>query len=567
MARRKAGRHASTARGITPRRWLPFAALVAVIATSVVITREVNPPTERTATVAAPESLMPVAAVPRPISSTWFCAGGTAVGPQLGADLSVVIANADDHGVEALVSVFGPGAKRKAEPVKVPANGRVRVAVRDILPGDWAAATVEVFGGRATVERRVEGADGFEVAPCSSTASSHWYVPSGSTVRGATLRLVLFNPFPDATSVDIRFDTDNGSLSPRPLQGVSVPGRSLRVVTVQNPARRRQVAATISTRTGRIVVDRLQSYDGTGDPVAGAGPTPLDTEAPRGLASTPAIPAASARWFFPDARLVTGGRTQVAIHNPGSRSADLDVVLSFEDPDRYPDVEPIQVKLRSGEETVIDLTDRADISPGIPFTVDVRSLEGAPVVAELLWFTGSAESQGTGEAPPPDQGSASQDGATEADGADPATDPGVASDGTGPVEDPPEATIVFAPGFSVTAGSPLAARSWFVAGRGADVDLESSVVVANVSAAPVRVFVAELVGGNRRPLGGSTVTIPAHDRRVLDLAGAEPWSGLVVSGDGPLVVGRSIWSTDGRGISTGIATPFPDKVVRLPAVR
>lgn len=537
MARRKAGRHASTARGTTPRRWLPFVALVGITAGSVVITRQVNPPEASVATVAAPETLLPVAAVAHPISSTWFCSGGTAVGPGLGADLSLVVANADDQGTKALVTVFGPGGKRKAKPVQVPANGRVRVYARDILPGDWAAATVEVFGGRATVERRVEGADGFDVGPCSSIAAKRWYVPSGSTVRGATERLVLFNPFPDDTSIDIRFDTDDGTLSPRALQGVSVPGRSLRVLTIENPARRRQVAATVTTRTGRIVVDRIQSYDGTGDPVTGGGATPLDTAAPRGLASTPAIPATAARWVFPDARIVAGGRTQVAIHNPGPRTADLDVVITFEEPDRFPEVEPVQVTLRAGEETMVDLTDQADLSPGFPFTVDVRSLEGAPVVAELLWFTGSRESQAAAE------------GGTDAAPAGETA-----------------ATDTFGPGFSVTAGSPVAARSWFVAGRGGDTGLESSVVVANTSAAPVEVQVAELVGGRRRSLAGATVTIPGHDRRALVLTRAQPWSGLIVSGDGPLVVGRTIWSIEGRGISTSLATPFPDQVVPLPPV-
>lgn len=106
---------------------------------------------------------------------------------------------------------------------------------------------------------------------CAWAASNRWYLPSGTTLRGATLHLALFNPFPDPTSVDISFATDEGPISPWALTGMAVPARSLRVVTVENPSRRAEVATTITTRTGRIVVERLQIYDGTGDSVAGSG--------------------------------------------------------------------------------------------------------------------------------------------------------------------------------------------------------------------------------------------------------------------------------------------------------
>lgn len=644
MARRRGGRHARIRSRFTPRRWLPFLLLLAVVGGAVYVIDRVSPPVLRDVTVTAPETLLPVAAVADPVSSTWFCGGGTAVGAGERADLSFTIANAADTGAKATVTVFGGDAKPKAVTVDVPVNGRVRVGARDVSPGEWAAATVEVFGGRATVERQVDGEHGFEVSPCASAASNRWYLPSGTTLRGATLHLALFNPFPDPTSVDISFATDEGPISPRALTGMAVPARSLRVVTVENPSRRAEVATTITTRTGRIVVDRLQIYDGTGDSVAGSGANAVSTEAPRGVASTPALATASTQWFFPDVRFVQGGRTQLAVLNPSSERAELELTAGFADPRLEGPIAPIEVVVGPRRQTLVDLTDRIEFTPGMELTLRVRSTNDVDVAAELVWHVGERDTQpepseGNPDAaaesdsePDPDTATTtsvpatttstvtttttsapSGSGTSNLTGAAPSTRVGVAvaaaakqvvasvtttssppstvsttetpsttSSPDLPVDDEripetdPDAEhdheseeaelsyTVYAPGYAVTAGAPVAARSWFLAGRGASEVITSQVVVANPSDLDVKVTVHELVGGARQPRPSSSVTVPAGGRATLDLGDSQLGSALVIAGDGPIVVARTQWATTGRGISTDLATPFPDQVVPLP---
>lgn len=547
MARRPAGRHARSVRRATPRRWLPFVALLGIVAGAVVVSARVDPPAEPVDAIATSGSKLPVAAEPGSISSTWYCAGGSASGSEGPAELSAVIANASDSGAHAEVTVVGSDGERRRAQVPVPANGRARIVARDVLTADWVAMTVEVFGGRATVEREVGGPDGLDVSPCSSTASARWYVPSGATVRGATERLVVFNPFPASTSIDLSFATDRGSLQPRSLQGVSIPGRSVRILTIDNPARRTEVAATVTARTGRIVVDRVQVYDGTGDAVRGTGDGALVTDPPRGLVSTPAIPATASRWFFPEARVLEGARTQVALHNPGDRTAELNVVITPEEPSLYPEVEPLQVNLRGGEETVLDLSELPGLPRDVGFSVDVRSLQEVPVAAELLLFTGPRIEQPVGEEPPAD---------AEAEPGAPASDAGA-----GPV------TLSFGPGVAVSQGSPVAATDWFLAGRGAGPRRGSLVVVANPGPRSVTVRVRELVGGARRSVTGATVTIPAGDRRTLDLTDTGLSSALLIDADGPVVVARLVAASTGRGVALGLATPLPDTVVPLPPDR
>ena len=559
--RRKAGRHARTSRRFTPRRWLPFVALIALVATSVVVSKQVNPSPDDELVVVSPEILLPVASVDDPISSTWFCGGGTASEPGEGADLSVVIANASDEGARAEVTFFGTEGDPATEMVEVPINDRLRVRANDVLPGEWSAATVEVFGGRPTVERRVEGADGFDQSPCSSAASDTWYLPSGSTLRGAAEHIFLFNPFPDATSVDIAFATDEGPLTPQDLTGIAVAPRSLRVVTVENPARRKEVAATITTRTGRIVVDRLQTFDGTGDEVAGSGATAVATGAPRGISSGPAMATPSPRWFFPDARIALGSRTQLAIFNPSERNADLDLIVGFDEPDRYAEIEPIRISVRAGEQLVFDLTDHVSFSAPMELTLDLRSSEGVKVLAELVWITGERELQELATEPDP---SAVEDPPVEDPPVADPTAEGAEGEGEGDGEETIVENKIYGPGLAVTAGSPVGARSWFVAGRGSSTRVTSEIVVANPSGAPVEVTVRELMGGQQSPLPDASVSIPAGGRVTLDLAQAQVTSALIISGKGPLVVGRTLWSIAGRGVSVDLATPFPDQVVPLP---
>jgi hypothetical protein len=278
------------------------------------------------------------------------------------------------------------------------------------------------------------------------------------------------------------------------------------------------------------VVDRVQRYDGTGDAVAGTGDDPVASPAPIGLASTPALPARAARWVFPDAVVAEGTRTQVAVYNPGSRTARVDVVLVHQDPARFPEVEPVQLTLRPRSEEVVDLSQVVGISPGVPFTIDVRSLDDVAIIAEQLSFGVPGATPSTGS---PDQEAA-------------------------PLPEPVE-------GFAVVPGAPVAASTWFLASRGSSSLRAATVVVANPGPRPVEVEVTELTDGRRSRVAGASVTIEPGDRRELDLSAGATSSALLVTADAPVVVGHSVVGVRGRGIAQALGTPFPETVASLPA--
>ena len=258
----------------------------------------------------------------------------------------------------------------------------------------------------------VTGANGFERGPCPTTASDTWYVPSGSTEIGAVERLVLYNPFPEDSSVDVSFATNDGRLTPGPLRGFTLPSGSVRVIDSDlMPARKTEIASILRARTGRFVVDRVQTYDGTGAEIAADGDAAA-VGPPTGLASTPGITTTSARWIFPDVISRPGARTQIAIFNPSSRTAEIDLVLTYEDPARRSEIEPISLTLTGVEQRMVDLRSVPGLEPDAPFTVRLESLAldgnaAVPVVAEQVVTNAPvpvAEPEpAAGEAPPEEE--------------------------------------------------------------------------------------------------------------------------------------------------------------------
>src|SRR5699024_5558843 len=134
---------------------------------------------------------------------------------------------------------------------------------------------------------------------CPTSTADEWFAPAGSTAIGAEEFLLVYNPFPAPAVISLAFTSGGSTTTPRPLQGVTIEGSSLQVFSGDDlPARRDDLAAHLTTRTGRVVLGRVQSFDGDGDafpPVREAD----EVAAPTGVSATPAIPTTSTRWVFP----------------------------------------------------------------------------------------------------------------------------------------------------------------------------------------------------------------------------------------------------------------------------
>jgi Family of unknown function (DUF5719) len=308
---------------------------------------------------------MPVASPAAALSATWYCAGASADGVG-GADGAVVVANPTHQAVAGTVTYFpSDGRAPLAVPIDVPAMARTVVNDRDHITAPFVSALVELRGGGVVAEHTVSGPLGADVAPCAAAASDRWYFADGGTTRDARDVIALFNPFPEDAIVDMSFATDQGPVVPQSLQALVVPGRGMVPVNVgDHVLRRRAISVTIAARSGRLIADRIQTYDGT----AGR----------KGLALVLGAPSPGPLWYFPDSYVATGLVERFQLYNPSTREARVSLEVGL---DRGA-AEPFDLAIPAGGRLTVKPADEARVPKDVAFSVTVRSENGVGVVVE-----------------------------------------------------------------------------------------------------------------------------------------------------------------------------------------
>ncbi|HVM10383.1 MAG TPA: DUF5719 family protein [Acidimicrobiales bacterium] len=347
---------------MSPRsRLVAVIVMAAVVAGALVADRVARPEAEGDTAIAM-ANLMPTAAPARALSSTWFCAAGT--GNQGGAaDAGVIVVNPSSEAVTATITVVGTEGEPATVPLDVPASGRASVRLGDVVAAPYVAATVDVPRGEVAVERVVQGPLGASAAPCASFGSQRWYVADGSTAREDAMILALYNPFPEDAIVDLSFSTDEGRAVPSDFQGIVVKGGRVVPVNVGDHVRRRnRVAATVQTRRGRLVVDRLQLRSGEA----------------KGISVALAAPSAGGEWWFADGYVGDGVGERFSIYNPTGREAVASLELILEEGA----AEPFDLTIPPLGRIDVVANDEERVPKGVGHSAVVRSLNDVPVVAE-----------------------------------------------------------------------------------------------------------------------------------------------------------------------------------------
>ncbi|MGH9246405.1 MAG: DUF5719 family protein [Acidimicrobiales bacterium] len=465
---------------------------------------------------AAHRSLMPVAAPEGSLSSTWFCAGGTATDDGV-ADHTVVVANPGDEPVTAIVTIY-PGAldtdpnagqiadqPEVSEPLDVGARSRATLRLGDVVDAPFAAALVEAPGGDIVVEHQVSSDRGTDTAPCASAASPTWYFAAGSTNRQAQELIVLFNPFPDDAVVDLTFATPEGFRSPQPYSGLIVPGEQVVALDATAVvARHDNLSASIDARRGRVVADRIQIYDGFRG---------------RGIAVGLGQPQLSELLFFPDGITGEGFTERFMVFNPSDAPAQLDIEIYLDDPATNGEVEPVAVTVQPESHNAVELSGDPRIPSGVRHSAIVRVHNGVPVAAEQELF-----------------------------GEEPASARGVA----------------------VVAGSPLLADTWVLGAGEASEGIGELVTLFNPSLGEgiSRVRIAALDGSGGDVPTLTDLEVQPGGRLTIDLGehlNRESLA-LYVEATRPVVVERLLFRRGGRGMSQALGVPLARRIERPPAL-
>ncbi|MEJ7583089.1 MAG: DUF5719 family protein [Acidimicrobiales bacterium] len=457
---------------------------------------------------------MAVAAPDDAFSSTWFCAGGATSGDDENSHV-VVVANPTDEVVDGSVTAVPSRGRSRTDPLRVPAHDRLVVDLAGLAQAPLVAATLEFAGGEVAVEHQVSGPTGVDVAPCATSGSDTWYFAAGATTRDADETLVLFNPFADDASLDISFATADGRRVPAAFQGIQVPARSVvatrvtPVVTVRD-----QVSTSIVARSGRVVAERIQTYDGRGASTTeqGAADEPYR---PEGLTITPGVPRPATAWMFPVGVKDDGVHERYVVYNPSNREADVDVVVTLDDPERNGEIDPFQLPLPPRSFGVVDLDAEDRVPTKVGHAAVVVARNGVPVVAERLLA---------------------------------ATEPSTTTD------------------TAASPGSTLAARRWvFAVGGTVDARQQTSIALQNPGPGDVVVRIALLDrGGQSVSDGFGPITLGAFGHATVDLAETveDAAFSLLVTADGPVASERLV-GRRGTSLSTAVGVPLTDGLVAV----
>lgn len=445
---------------------------------------------------------VPVAAPAGAYSSSWFCAGGT--GPAGGSPGYLFIANSGAAPVSAVVTVIPSAGNPATLPVTVAAHstGVVPEAVASNVR--WVGAIVDVDGGGVAVDQAVSGPLGAAVSPCAVSGSQHWYFPTGQTRVNADETLLMLNPYPTDSIVDLSFSTDQGTEAPEEFDGLDVPPRGLIAVDLGSHLRRRAaIAATVSTRTGNVVAWEVET---TRPPAKGAtivgtpaASNPLsDPAAPDpGVALTLGAPSAATSWVWPDGLAGGGIDEQYVIYNPGPATAAVRLSLGLQ----RGTAEPFDLTVGPYQAVPIVSEQQARIPAGLPHTATLVSTNGVPVVA------------------------------TRSVAAHQATLGGVTYTGSGQM-----------------LGERLSAPGWLVIPAGA-ANHVAQVVVDDPGTRPAQVQLAGLAAG------AETVSVPAGGRSALSIP-AGTSAPLVVTSPVPVYVEYDVY-TSGKNPAYSISAAVP----------
>lgn len=451
---------------------------------------------------------VPVAAPPDALSSSWFCAGDTNNNGTIPGE--VVIANDGSKPVSGQVTVVSSAGGRQLVPVDV--AGYSSAVVRENVPngGPWVAATVDMEGGSVAVDQVVDGGPslGRAVSACATSASSHWFFPSGQTRVNADEAILLMNPYATSVIVDLSFTTDQGAEAPVDFEGITVPAQSLVSVDLGSHLRRRaSIATTVSARNGSIVAWETYWVEPppaaaplVGTPAA-AGPLADPALPVPGTVITLGAPSAGLSWVWPDGIAGAGVDEQYVVYNPSNQPAEVRLSVGLQ----QGAAEPFEFSVGPGQVVPVVSEQQARIPAGVPHDATLTSINGVPVVATRSVTVDLTSAKGV-------------------------------------------ASVI---------GGRVAAPMWMVPGPVSDAVHAGQLVVANPNAAPLRAQVLQLNGTGPVPVPGvAPLNVPAGARVATNIPVGQE-APLVVSASAPLYVEYNISGIGGvGGICLSFAIPL-----------
>lgn len=142
-------------------------------------------------------------------------------------DSSIVLAAAEDRTV-----ILTSPLEASQREVAIVGPGAAVVSQSSIGPGvsPFVAEFSSIPAAVGVVTRSDQQAAGIT---CPNVSTKVWLLGGGTTVGQSPLDLVLFNPFPEDATVELRFVSENGAEPLTELEDVAVPAGTVRVIDIE----------------------------------------------------------------------------------------------------------------------------------------------------------------------------------------------------------------------------------------------------------------------------------------------------------------------------------------------
>lgn len=334
------------ARGHMRVRQLVLAVVVVLIGVvGVVLDSRFAPETDEPVVASSDKPAIPIVADGSESASTWFCPG--VPGNDGTITSALVLANSSTEDVAANITHLGTGVEPVVQSAVVPALASLEVEATGGLSSPFVSSIVEILGASGAVEQVINHPAGRSVATCTSRTSNEWYFADGFTAADSIERIVITNPFSDASVVNVTFSTKDSEREPANLQGLVIAPRSVLALSMADEGARNEpvLAVSVRAKSGNVVVSRSQHYLGQGR---------------LGYVMNLGAMADATEWWFAAGEKLDGSTEQLVIYNPWEIDRQLNVVFLPPDPNVV--IEPIVVGAPAGRVTLIDTAQL----PGLP---------------------------------------------------------------------------------------------------------------------------------------------------------------------------------------------------------
>lgn len=246
------------------------------------------------------------------LSSSWFCPG--VPGSDKSVTSEIIIANLAEIPVTGRISFLSNDKPATSAAFVVQPFSQNIFDATNGRRSKYISAIVELDNGTAAVEQRIIHPAGDTVALCANKPSDRWFFADGYTGAESPFDILLTNPFPDATVVDISFVTADGKREPASLKGVIIDPESVYSVSMSDQGARNETVLAVAIRasSGRFIAGKLQHFLGRGR---------------LGYTSALGAPSASRQWWFAGGQKSLDTDEQLVVFNPTDEDKSVSVAF------------------------------------------------------------------------------------------------------------------------------------------------------------------------------------------------------------------------------------------------